>query len=106
MKILHVNTNDIEGGAARAANRLHKGLLQNNIYSRMLVLNKRTDDFTVLTLEKNKQRKLKTKIRIFKDEKIKALYSQRLRKPWSCNLFRNRDLINFINRSDSLIIMR
>lgn len=100
MKILHVNTNDIEGGAARAANRLHKGLLHNNIYSRMLVLNKKTDDFTVLTLETNKQRKLKAKIRLFKDEKIKALYPQRLRKPWSCNLFRNRDLINFINRSD------
>ena len=41
MKILHVNTNDIEGGAARAANRLHKGLLQKNIYSRMIVNNKK-----------------------------------------------------------------
>jgi len=27
MKITHVNTFDIEGGAARAAYRLHKGLL-------------------------------------------------------------------------------
>jgi len=26
MKILHVNTSDISGGAARAAYRIHKGL--------------------------------------------------------------------------------
>lgn len=48
MKILIVNTSDIEGGAARAAYRLHKALLQNKIDSQMLVQDKSSDDFTVI----------------------------------------------------------
>jgi len=48
MKILIVNTSDINGGAARAAYRLHQSLLMKNIDSQMLVLNKSSDDFTVL----------------------------------------------------------
>lgn len=47
MKILHVNTNDICGGAARAAYRLHTGLGQIGIHSRMLVRNKQGNDPTV-----------------------------------------------------------
>ena len=41
MRVLHVNANDIQGGAARAAYRIHKGLLEKNIYSRLIVLNKK-----------------------------------------------------------------
>lgn len=104
MKVLHVNTSDTEGGAARAANRLHKGLLQNKIYSRMLVINKKTNDFTVLTLDMNRQKKLRTKIRMLGDEQIKKLYSQRQKVTWSCNFFSNEDLIKFINKSDFDII--
>lgn len=37
MKILHLSTSDIEGGAARAAYRLHGGLTANGIQSQMLV---------------------------------------------------------------------
>ena len=48
MKILIVNTSDINGGAARAAYRLHQALLMNNIDSKMLVMNKSGDDYTVL----------------------------------------------------------
>ena len=48
MKILIVNTSDIRGGAARAAYRLHKSLLAQNIDSQMLVQSKSSDDFTVL----------------------------------------------------------
>lgn len=47
MKILIVNTSDIDGGAARAAYRLHQSLLSNNIDSQMLVQAKSSDDFTV-----------------------------------------------------------
>mgnify|MGYP000056782503 CR=1 FL=1 len=104
MKILHVNTNDIEGGAARAANRLHKGLLQKNIYSRMVVNNKKTDDFTVITLNTNKLERIKTKIRLFLDEKLKSIYFKRLKVTWSCNLFCNKSLVNFINKSNFDIV--
>jgi glycosyltransferase involved in cell wall biosynthesis len=48
MKILIVNTLDIQGGAARAAYRLHQSLLAENIDSQMLVQSKSSDDFTVL----------------------------------------------------------
>ncbi len=48
MKVLTVNTYDVSGGAARAANRLHKALLLAGIESQMLVNSKISDDFTIL----------------------------------------------------------
>ncbi len=48
MKILHVNTSDISGGAARAAYRIHKGLQGIGIESEMLVQSKSSDDKTVI----------------------------------------------------------
>lgn len=43
MKILHLSTSDIHGGAARAAFRLHNGLLQQGIESGMFVRNRGSD---------------------------------------------------------------
>ena len=48
MKVLHLNTHDINGGAARAAYRLHRALLKENIDSKMLVQKKTSDDDTVI----------------------------------------------------------
>lgn len=48
MKILHVNTYDSQGGAARAAYRLHQALLAESIDSKMLVQKKTSDDNTVI----------------------------------------------------------
>lgn len=48
MKILHVNATDLEGGAARAAYRLHCSLLAEGANSQMLVQSKTSDDFTVI----------------------------------------------------------
>ena len=48
MKVLHINTIDIQGGAARAAYRLHQGMLQARIDSQMLVQTKDSDDPTVI----------------------------------------------------------
>lgn len=47
MKPLLVSTFDIQGGAARAAYRLHAGLRQSGVDSRMLVQEKASDDYTV-----------------------------------------------------------
>ncbi len=47
MKILHIAANDIIGGAARAANLLHRGLRGIGVESAMLVSDKRSDDPTV-----------------------------------------------------------
>lgn len=48
MKILHININEHFGGASRAANRLHQGFLNAGMDSRMLVINKETNDESVI----------------------------------------------------------
>ena len=48
MKILHLSTSDIEGGAARGANRLHAGLKLEGLSSGMFVRSKLTNDDSVL----------------------------------------------------------
>ncbi len=50
MKILIVNTFEIEGGAARAANRLHQSLLEYGLNSTLLVQTKTTTNPTVIPL--------------------------------------------------------
>jgi glycosyltransferase involved in cell wall biosynthesis len=47
LNVLHINTSDINGGAARAAYRLHRALLDQDVESRMLVQDKSSDDWTV-----------------------------------------------------------
>lgn len=58
MKVLHLSTSDIDGGAARGAYWLHKALQQAGTESNMLVADKRSDDFTVFGPSKNLQKKL------------------------------------------------
>ena len=62
MKILIVNTFDIEGGAARAAYRLHSALLENGVDSQMLVESKSSDDFTVMQVNSKIIHKIRSKI--------------------------------------------
>jgi len=47
MKVVHLNTYDVIGGAARAAYRLHQGLQQIGVKSQMLVQTKASDDYSV-----------------------------------------------------------
>jgi len=51
MKILMLNTSDMNGGAARTAYRLHCALLDTGIDSKMLVQNKISDDYSVIASE-------------------------------------------------------
>ncbi len=48
MKILHLSTSDLDGGAARAAYRLHQGLQTINVPSKMLVRAKSSSEQTVI----------------------------------------------------------
>ncbi|MGB3191796.1 MAG: glycosyltransferase family 4 protein [Limnoraphis sp.] len=48
MKVLHLSTSDIDGGAARAADRLHQGLQSLDVTSQMLVRAKSSIDKTVI----------------------------------------------------------
>lgn len=47
MNILHVNQSDTIGGAARAAYRIHRSLVDSGVNSRMRVLQKMSDDASV-----------------------------------------------------------
>lgn len=58
LKVLHLSTFDITGGAARAAYRLHTGLQGIDINSWMLVQTKKGDDWRVLRPLKNIARKI------------------------------------------------
>ncbi len=52
MKVIHINSSDINGGAARSAYRIHRSIVEHgdkfNIKSTMRVINKESDDFTVI----------------------------------------------------------
>ena len=48
MRILHFSTEDITGGAAKAAYRLHSALREAGHQSRLIVLNKKSDDESVV----------------------------------------------------------
>jgi glycosyltransferase involved in cell wall biosynthesis len=50
MRVLHLSTSDVGGGAARAAYRLHTGLLRLGVDSKMLVLKGQSGDPTVAKL--------------------------------------------------------
>jgi len=86
MKILHINTKDIRGGAAIAAYRLHQGLLNEGIESKLLVQEKYSDDSNVIG-PKTKFGKLGASIK-HEFEKIPfKLFSTREKGPWTANLY-------------------
>ena len=76
MKILFLNTNDISGGAAIAANRLLKGLQQNGIEAQMLVQSKKSDDYSVIGPQ-TKWQKIFGKLRPTLDSIPIRFYKQR-----------------------------
>lgn len=49
MKVLHLSTSDLDGGAAKAAYRLHNGMLETGTRSQMLVRAKSSEDGTVVS---------------------------------------------------------
>lgn len=82
MKICLVNTNDIEGGAARAAYRLHQGLKLIGLDSQMVVQEKFSDDYTVFGAN-NKLAKGWAKLAPTVDTFPKVFYPQRQKTPFS-----------------------
>ncbi|HAS3560818.1 TPA: glycosyltransferase [Vibrio cholerae] len=55
MKVLHICFSDIEGGAARAAYRLHSAQIKHGVDSNMLVVDKLSDDAKVYRLPRWKR---------------------------------------------------
>ena len=53
LSIVHLNTVETGGGAARAANRLHQGLMNCGVRSRFFVLERYSDDPTVIAYKRS-----------------------------------------------------
>ena len=83
MKVLHVNTFDIEGGAARAVFRLNKALNNLDVNSKMLVRSKVGDDTKVISIADTDTQKILTKIRSYYKVLILKLYKNRQKIPFS-----------------------
>ncbi|MBE9120737.1 glycosyltransferase family 4 protein [Tychonema sp. LEGE 07199] len=71
MKVVLLNSSDTEGGAARAAYRLHQGLQGIGVSSQMLVKNKKSGDSSIISSQNTITNKL--------DKIISTLYNSPLR---------------------------
>ena len=76
IKIAVVNTNDLKGGAAKAAYRLHQGFLELGLESNMVVQDKKSDDPTVLG-PRGVGDKVVARLRAFLDQLPLAAYPRR-----------------------------
>ena len=103
MKILIVNTSDIQGGAARAADRLHKSLLAQNVDSKMLVQSKSSNDFTIVT-EIEKTKKYFNKLRRFIDSIPVRFYKERTKSLFSPSWFGFSNMVDKINKINPDIV--
>lgn len=86
MKILHLTTQD-NGGAGRAAVRLHKALLDSNIDSQMIVQTKTTDLPTIHTLTQTKADKFLSPFRMAIDQLPTLLYKNKTKDIFSSTFF-------------------
>ena len=78
MKILHIISGSLSGGAARGAYWLHQGLLELGVASRVLTTSKETyGDPTVTTLAGDKKGKLGVFVRRQVDANLQAVYRKR-----------------------------
>ena len=103
MKILIINTSDIQGGAARAAYRLHKSLLAQDVDSQMLVQSKTSDDFTVIN-ENKKVRKYFNKLRPVIDSIPTRSYKNKTNTLFSPSWFGFSKIVDKINEINPDIV--
>ena len=103
MKVVIVNTLDIGGGAARAAYRHHKGLLNCGVDSEMLVQEKNSDDSTVISLS-SKFQNITKKIRTRINRLPVNLYKHRSKTLFSSSLLGLRGVVKKINSRNPDIV--
>jgi glycosyltransferase involved in cell wall biosynthesis len=68
LKVVHLSTSDINGGAAIAALRIHSAQLKSGIDSKLLVQSKFTDNSNVISIVQTPFDKIKRYIRVFLDK--------------------------------------
>lgn len=103
MKILIVNSYDVQGGAARAAMRLHKALLNKRVNSEMLVQNKSSDKYKVIgplsTIEK-----VASKVRSSLDQLPLRTYKKRSETHFSPSIVPFSNVVDKINEREADIV--
>lgn len=104
MKILMINKNDIEGGAAKAAYRLHKALVDEGLESFMLVANKKSSDPRVIELAGNKWQKGINFLKIIFDRLPTVFYFNRTKTPFYQAKFGINSIIKKINEINPDIV--
>ena len=104
IKPLLVNDLESVGGAAKAAKRLHLGLIANGVASRYLVSEKVSDDETVLGPKSSLGRALsRFKLRSYLELLPLLFYPSRQRVPFSSAFF-SSNAVNRINHVDADLI--
>ncbi len=96
MKVLIVSASDINGGAARAAYRLHKSLIVKDVDSQMLVQSKDTNSSHVLVSETKINRYL-SRLRPLIDSLPTRIYKNRLPTLFSPSLLPFSDVVKRVN---------
>lgn len=104
MKVLHLSANDVNGGAAIAAYRLHQGLLHEGVDSVMYVLNKLSKDPTVLSVQKNPISRIMNKaLRFLISRILRIIFSTKNKTTHSAELISRID-IDFVKEINPDII--
>lgn len=97
MKVLHISYSDIEGGAARAAYRLHLALKSFGIDSLMLVVSKKTNDATVLVIQDLASQILRSMFKNI-DRLCCRIYFKRKKKNFNFNWFAPSSIVTKIKK--------
>ncbi len=103
MKILIVNTSDLDGGAAKAAYRLHEALINDGIDSQMLVQTKRSDNYTILS-ENQRIKKIFNKMRPLIDALPLRYYKNKTKTLFSPSLIPSFGIVEKINEINADIV--
>lgn len=103
MKVLIVNTSDVQGGAARAAYRLYRSLLEAGVDSQMLVQKKSSDDFNVIGPTSKKEKVLNL-LRPHLDQLPVKFYKNRTKTLFSPSWFGFSDIVDKIKEINPDIV--
>jgi glycosyltransferase involved in cell wall biosynthesis len=96
MRVLIVSTNDVKGGAARAAYRLHRSLISAGLESFMLVQFKWSEDPTVIQLDYSK-RKWVSRARRFSEKVLSFVLFNNKKFMFSLSWLNNSNAVETIN---------
>ena len=103
MKILHVASRDIQGGAAKASFRMHNGLKEENIESLLLVQSKLLYQDEIITIGSPIE-KLKTKLRVKLDPVPVKKYKKRTQTLFSPAWVFSNKYIRLLNELNADIV--